>query len=45
MIWGRKKVGRGTRRCGAKGNYSQNIMSERRLKVRKVERGLFDEEQ
>lgn len=35
LVWGRKKVGRGTRRCGGKGNYSQNVMYERRLKVKK----------
>lgn len=35
MISGRKKMGRKTRRCGGKGNYSQNVMYERRLKVKK----------
>lgn len=43
MIWGRKEVGRGARRCGGKGNYSQNVVYERSLKVKKIERGLFDE--
>lgn len=43
LIWGRKEVGRGARRCGGKGNYSQNVMYERSLKVNKIERGLFDE--
>ena len=32
---GEKEGGKGTRRCGGKGNYSQNVMYERRLKVKK----------